>query len=151
MRQEAQGTALSAPYTIAFPFDRTVGPTIGAFLSGLREGRLHGVRASGGSILCPALEFDPRTGEQTGELVPLADHGTVRAWTWVRARADDVIRHGFAWALIAVDGAEGALFHAVDAGGDITRMATGMRVRARWRQDRVGDIRDIECFEPETA
>ena len=43
--------------------------------------------------------------------------------------------------------AVGALFHAVDAGGVFDRMATGMRVRARWRRDRVGDLRDIECFE----
>ena len=38
--------------------------------------------------------------------------------------------------------------HAVDA-GDPARMRTGMRVRPRWRAERVGSIRDIECFEPE--
>jgi uncharacterized OB-fold protein len=30
-------------------------------------------------------------------------------------------------------------------------MRTGMRVRARWRNEREGSIRDIECFEPEGA
>ena len=30
----------------------------------------------------------------------------------------------------------------------MARMAIGLRVAARWRADRVGDIRDIECFEP---
>lgn len=148
MREDDDSDGLSAPYTVAFPFDRTVGPVVGAFLGGLREGRLHGVLTSDGTVLCPALEFDPRTAEPTGELIPLGDLGTVRAWTWVPSRAADVIAHDFAWALIAIDGTAGALFHAVDAGGDITAMATGMRVRARWRQDRVGDIRDIECFEP---
>jgi uncharacterized OB-fold protein len=28
-------------------------------------------------------------------------------------------------------------------------MRTGMRVRPRWRAERKGEIRDIECFEPE--
>lgn len=149
MGQEAQDGSLTAPYSIAFPFDRTTGPVVGGFLSGLREGRLLGVRAPGGAVLCPALEFDPATGAQTSEFVPLTDHGTVRAWTWVRARAGDLLGHDFAWALIAIDGASGALLHAVDTGGDAGRMAAGLRVRARWRQERVGSITDIECFEPQ--
>jgi uncharacterized protein len=144
----AEDVSLSAPYTVEFPFDRTVGPKIGAFLGGLRDGRLHGVRASDGTVLCPAHEFDPRTAEETGDLVPLAAHGIVRAWTWVPSRPGDVVAHDFAWALIEIDGTTGSLFHAVDTGGDKARMAIGMRVTARWRADRVGDILDIECFEP---
>jgi hypothetical protein len=42
------------------------------------------------------------------------------------------------------------MLHAVDAGDD-SRMSTGMRVRARWRDERLGEIRDIECFVPEDA
>jgi uncharacterized OB-fold protein len=140
------GDSLSAPYTIEFPFERTVGPTIGTFLGGLRDARLYGVRTSRG-VLCPPLEFDPETGAETGELVPLSATGTVTSWTWVRSRPGDPLPHDFAWALVAIDGSVGALFHAVDAGGVFDRMATGMRVRARWRRDRVGDLLDIECFE----
>lgn len=151
MTFDAGATGLSAPYSIAFPFSRTVGPTVGAFLDGLRSGRLHGVRTSDGTVLCPALEFDPRTGEPTGELVPLDDRGTVRAWAWVPAREHDPLPHDFAWALIEIDGAAGNVFHAVDTGGDMTRMAIGLRVRARWRAERVGEIGDIACFEPVPA
>ncbi|MET0133256.1 MAG: OB-fold domain-containing protein [Kibdelosporangium sp.] len=138
--------SLSAPYPIEFPFERTVGPKIGTFLGGLRDGRLHGVRSARG-ILCPPLEFDPVTGAETGELVPLAAIGTVASWTWVPARPGDPLPHDFAWALIAIDGTVGALFHAVDVGGKSSRMDAGLRVRARWRAERVGHIRDIECFE----
>jgi uncharacterized OB-fold protein len=151
MRPEADEASLSAPYTIEFPFERTVGPVIGAFLGGLREGTLYGVRAAGGSVLCPALEFDPRTGAPTGDLVRLTGLGTVTAWTWVPARPGDVLSRDFAWALIAIDGTVGTLFHAVDTGGDRGQMSTGMRVRVRWRAERIGGIRDIECFEPEPA
>lgn len=140
--------SLSAPYTVEFPFDRTVGPTVGAFLAGLRDAQLYGVRGSGGRILCPALEFDPETAEQTGELVALSGEGTVASWTWVPARDGDPVATDFAWALVAIDGTDGSFFHAVDVGGDPAGMETGLRVRIRWRETRVGEIGDIECFEP---
>lgn len=138
--------SLTAPYTVEFPFERTVGPKIGTFLGGLRDGQLYGVQTARG-VLCPPLEFEPETGTDTGELVPIADTGTVTSWTWVPSRPGDPVPHDFAWALIAIDGTIGALFHAVDVGGDSARMTTGMRVRARWRAERVGQLSDIECFE----
>jgi hypothetical protein len=30
-------------------------------------------------------------------------------------------------------------------------MKTGLRVRPRWRAQTIGEIRDIECFEPEAT
>lgn len=143
------GAGLTAPYRIEFPFTRTVGEKIGTFLGGLRGGRLYGVRTETGTVLCPVLEFDPLTARPTGELVPLAGSGTVAHWTWVPTRpGDDIEADHFAWALIRLDGTEGALFHAVDTAGDSGRMAAGLRVRPRWRVERVGSIRDIACFEP---
>ena len=50
--------------------------------------------------------------------------------------------------MIRPDGATGSLLHAVDAGSE-SHMRTGLRVRPRWRAERVGGIGDIECFEPE--
>ncbi|MBF6455702.1 Zn-ribbon domain-containing OB-fold protein [Nocardia cyriacigeorgica] len=148
MTAETPHDSLNAPYSLQLPFNRTVGPTIGAFLGGLREGRLFGTRTDRGTVLCPAAEFDPETARATGELVELAETGTVRHWTWVPRRAGDDIPHDYAWALISIDGAEGGLFHAVDTGGDPARMTPGLRVTARWRDERVGSIRDIVCFEP---
>lgn len=146
MNSNAFHTSLTAPYTIEFPFERTVGTKIGTFLGGLRDARAFGVRTASG-VLFPPMEFDPQTGEETGELVEVEPVGTVTAWTWVHSRPGDLLPHDFAWALIAIDATVGSLFHAVDADADITRMRTGMRVRARWRPERTGTIRDIECFE----
>jgi uncharacterized OB-fold protein len=39
----------------------------------------------------------------------------------------------------------------VDTGGDESAVRTGMRVQARWRDEREGHIQDIECFVPEGA
>jgi uncharacterized OB-fold protein len=127
--------SLTAPYTVEFPFQRTVGSKVGTFLGGLRDARLFGVRTPRG-VLCPPLEFDPVTGAETGELVELEPVGTVTTWTRVPS-------HDVAWALIAIDGTVGTLLHAVEADG----LRVGLRVRARWRPSRVGSITDIECFE----
>lgn len=140
--------SLSAPYEIAFPFERTVGPLIGTFLGGLRDRRLFGVRTSRGTVLCPPPEFDPITGEPLGELVELEPAGAVATWTWVAARPGDPIDHDFAWALVAIDGTEGSFFHAVDVGGDPARLRPGLRVRARWADEPTGHLRDLVCFEP---
>lgn len=146
MTGPAERTSLYAPFTIEFPFQRTVGPKIGTFLAGLRDARLFGVRTPRG-VLCPPLEFDPVTGAETGELVELEPVGAVVTWTWVPARPGDPVPHDFAWALVAVDGTVCSFFHAVDVGGERSRMRTGLRVRARWRHERAGNVRDLECFE----
>lgn len=120
---------------------------IGGFLAGLRERRLLGARTRDGRVLVPALEFDPATSTPVEGLVEVGDTGTVVSWTWVTPRDGDVLDRPFAWALVRLDGADTALFHAVDADGDMTAMRTGMRVRARWAAERTGSIRDLACFE----
>ena len=44
--------------------------------------------------------------------------------------------------------ADTAMLHVVDA-GSMDAMSTGMRVKARWAEERVGYMTDIVCFEPE--
>ena len=50
-------------YTLEYPYQRTTGPVTGPFLTGLRDGKLLGIR-SGSRVLCPPLEFDPDTFEE---------------------------------------------------------------------------------------
>jgi uncharacterized OB-fold protein len=56
--------------------------------------------------------------------------------------------HPFAWALVQLDGADTSLLHAL-GGVAADEVATGMRVRIRWADERRGHITDIACFEPE--
>lgn len=142
---------LSAPHVLEYPYTRSVGPVIGRFLAALKEGRIEGIRGSDGRVIVPPLEYDPRTAEPLSEFVPVGPSGVVTTWAWIpEPRRYHPLDRPFAWALIRLDGADTELLHAVDA-GDPSRMRSGLRVRARWRQERVGDIRDIECFEPEEA
>lgn len=140
---------LSAPLAVEYPFRRTVGPVQSAFFTGLREGLVLGVRGRDGRVHCPPAEYDPVTFEELTELVELGTSGVVTTWSWEPSpRTYQPLDHPFAWALIRLDGADTAMLHAVDAGSP-ERMATGMRVRLRWAEERSGGIGDIACFEPE--
>lgn len=142
---------LSAVHTLEYPYRRSVGPVIGTFLAGLKEERILGSRTASGAVLVPASEFDPATGDTLTEMCDVSDAGTVTSWTWVaEPRAKHPLQKAFAWGLIRLDGASTSMLHAIDA-GEASRMATGMRVKARWREQRTGMITDIECFVPEEA
>jgi uncharacterized protein len=144
----AEAEILSAPMVIEYPFSRTVGPVQSAFLTGLREGLVLGVRTGDGRVLCPPVEYDPVTSEELGELVTLGVEGTVTTWSWEPSpRPNQPLDRPFAWALVRMDGADTGLLHALDAGSP-DRVSTGMRVRIRWQDQREGAITDIACFEP---
>ena len=140
---------MKAPYVLEYTYQRSTGPIIGQFLTGLKNQMIHGARTRSGHIIVPPSEYDPHTGEAIEELVPVASEGTVTSWTWVQnPQAEHPLEYPFAWALILLDGADTALLHAVDVDA-MEDMSTGMRVRAEWREARKGEIRDILCFVPE--
>ena len=144
-----RGAVLSAPLVIEYPFSRTTGPVIGAFLTGLREQVLLGIKGSDGTVIVPPVEYDPTTGEDLTELVQIGPGGVVDTWAWVREpMPKHPLPHAFAWALVRPDGADVGFLQAVDA-GSIDAMATGMRVRPRWAAEREGTIHDLECWEPD--
>jgi uncharacterized OB-fold protein len=134
--------------TITFPYKRSLGPVLGAFMTGLRERRILGIR-NRGLVMCPPLEWDPRTGaELAHDYVEVGPAGTVQSWCWVPVPTEQhPLNRPFAFALIRLDGSSTALVHAVDA-GSAESMSTGMRVAPRWRAERRGHITDIEAFVP---
>jgi uncharacterized OB-fold protein len=142
---------LVATHVLEYPYTRSVGPVIGRFLAGLRDGRIEGVRAADGRVLVPPTEYDPDTGDAvTHEWVEVGPGGEVTTWAWLdEPRSNNPLARAFAWALIKLDGADTALLHCVDA-GSADAMRTGMRVTARFRDEREGLITDIECFEAES-
>ncbi len=134
--------------TIQFPYKRSLGPVVGAFMTALTDRRIIGIR-SGNRMIAPPLEWDPDTAEELAhDFVDVGPAGTVESWSWV---ATPTVQHPldvpFAFALIKLDGADTAFLHAVDA-GSIDAMSTGMRVAPRWRAARIGHITDIEAFVP---
>lgn len=141
---------LSSPYVLEYAYKRSTGPTVGAFLTGLRDGQMLGARGADGRVIVPPTEYDPNTGEPTGELVEVGPGGVVTTWAWIdEPRPNHPLQHPFAWALVKLDGADTAMLHALDAGSR-DAVKTGTRVTVRWNETRVGHIRDV-CFVPETA
>ena len=137
-------------HVIEFPYTRTPGPVIGPFLTGLRDGRLLGIRSNDGRVLAPPLEWDPNTGAalDPDALVEIGPSGVVETWAWVNhPTAKHPLDQPFAFALIRLDGADTALVHVVDA-GSIEAMRTGMRVTARFKDERIGNVNDL-VFIPE--
>jgi uncharacterized OB-fold protein len=132
-------------FTMELPYRRSVGPVIGAFLTGLRDRRIMASRTSAGRVICPPLEYDPDSGDAVGDdLIEVGPAGTVRHWAVIgEPLRHHPLDHPFAWALIQMDGADTTMVHAVDT----TELDAGTRVVPRWRDERVGHLTDIECFE----
>ena len=138
---------MAGTWKLEFPYRRSTGPVIGAFLAGLRDRRILGCRTEAGRVLCPPLEYDPESGEATGELVDVGPGGIVEHSAWVaEPLPGHPLERPFAWVTVRLDGADTAMVHACDA-RDAGAVATGTRVQPRWRPDREGKITDIECFE----
>lgn len=139
---------LTAPLVVEFPFTRSLGPVQSAFLTGLRERTVLGVRTGDGRVLVPPVEYDPVTAEELRDLVEVGTTGTVTTWAWNPSpRPQQPLATPFAWVLVRLDGADTALLHVLDAPGP-EAVRTGMRVRVRWAGRRTGAVTDIACFEP---
>jgi len=147
----ADSEVLHAEHRLEYPYSRSTGPIIGAFLTALRDGRFVGATGSDGRVIVPPTEYDPITSDDVGELVEVGPGGVVGSWAWV---SEPLRKHPlqtpFAWALITLDGADTAMLHAVDASGP-DALSTGTRVTARFRPaaERIGSMADVEAFEIE--
>jgi uncharacterized OB-fold protein len=138
----------SADHVLEYPYVRSVGPVIGAFLTGLRDGKMVGIHGTGGKVIVPPTEYDPDTGEETSGIVDVGPEGTVTSWSWVRTpRPKHPLQTPFAWVLVRFDGADTSFLHVMPAASpdDVT---TGMRVRPEFvaEADRVGHVNDIRHF-----
>lgn len=144
-------TTLSAPHVLEYDYRRSLGPVLSRFFTGLREGRIEGIKTRSGRVLVPPAEYDPATGEATrDEFVEVGPAGTVESWAWVSApRSKHPLDRPFAFALIKLDGADTAILHAVDAENE-SHMETGMRVTPRWAAQARGSITDLSHFVPES-
>lgn len=142
-------TSGTSTYTLELPYRRSVGPVIGAFLTGLRDQQVLGSRTAGGRVIVPPLEYDPATGDPVEEMVEVGSAGVVTSWAWV---GEPLRKHPldgpFAWVMVQLDGADTSIVHALDVDGP-DAVSTGMRVRIRWSEERRGHVLDIACFEPE--
>lgn len=141
---------LTAPHVLTFAYTRSTGPVIGAFLTGLRDRTVFGIRVGDGRVVVPPQEYDPVTSQPltVDDLVEVAAVGEVVTWAWVpEPRPGQPFDRPFAYVLVRLDGADTPILHALDVPAP-KDVSTGMRVRIRWAAEPTGHIGDIACFEP---
>lgn len=142
---------LTAPFVLEYSYKRTVGPVIGAFLTGLRDGKILAAQTRRGPVVCPPQEYDPATGEDILGLIEVGQTGVVQTFAIVhQPLASHPKQEPFAFALVKLDGADTAMTHIV-MGENLQALKTGARVRAVFAPQRVGFITDIDHFAMETT
>lgn len=143
----SQPEVLSQAFELGYTYTRSTGPVVGRFLTGLRDRKIVGIKASDGRVIVPPMEYDPDTAEELTEFVDVGSEGEIVSWCWVTQPRDaHPLAQPFAWAMIKLDGADVAMIHCVAADAE-TDVTTGARVKAVWADETVGFITDIRCFE----
>jgi len=87
---------LLEPHVLDYPggYTRSVGPVIGRFLTGLRDGRIEAVKLADGRVLVPPTEYDPTTSAEVAaegsHWIEVGPRGTVQTFhlgRWSRVPA----------------------------------------------------------------
>jgi uncharacterized OB-fold protein len=130
-------------------YTRSVGTALSRYFTGLRAGRIVGVRTADGRVMVPPTEYDPETGAALDEFVEVGPAGVVDAWTWVAepVAGKHHLAKPFAFALVRPDGADVPMVHVVDV-ASADEMRVGMRVAPRWAAERVGYVTDLDAWVP---
>jgi uncharacterized OB-fold protein len=143
----SQPEVLSQAFELGYTYTRSTGPVVGRFLTGLKNRKIFGNRASDGRVIVPPMEYDPDTAAELRNFVEVGQQGEIVSFAWVKEpRQAHPLQQPFAWAMIRLDGADIPMIHCVAAKSE-DEVATGARVQAVWAEETRGYISDIRCFE----
>ncbi|MCD6571323.1 MAG: Zn-ribbon domain-containing OB-fold protein [Deltaproteobacteria bacterium] len=132
---------------IKVPYTWSVGEVGSRFLVALRdEKKIIGNRCKNCStVYVPPRKNCGRCFKDIDEWVELGSKGIVTAYTIVRYDYPlQPTKAPFAYAIIKLDGADVGFVHIIKEGLDKLKMGT--RVRASFKEDRKGNILDIDSF-----
>ncbi|MDG1943335.1 MAG: OB-fold domain-containing protein [Halioglobus sp.] len=143
----SQPEILNQAFELGYTYTRSTGPVVGRFLTGLKNRKLVGIKASDGRVIVPPMEYDPDTAEELSEFVDVGEQGEIVTFAWVKEpREAHPMNEPFAWAMIKLDGADVPMIHCVAAKSE-GHVTSGARVRAVWADETIGFMTDIRCFE----
>ena len=134
---------------IAVPYTWWVGETGSKFLVSLRDDqKILGAKCS----KCGTVYVPPRKNcgrcfvDIEDEWVNIADEGVIAAYTIVHyTNPISPVKVPFAYALIKLDGADVSFLHLIKK--DLDKLKNGLRVKAKFKAERKGNILDIDSFE----
>jgi len=133
---------------IRVPYTWSVGEVGSRFLVALRDDRkiLGNKCDQCGTVYVPPRRNCGKCFTLIRQWVDIGAEGVVQSYTIVRYRSPlQPFPPPFAYVLIRLDGADVGFLHVVK--DNIKSLKNGIRVRARFSEDRSGRIMDIECFE----
>lgn len=137
--------------SITIPYNWTAGAIYGAVLESLRDAKriLGGKCQSCGKVWVPPQECCPECSADLApeDLVPVADEGKVASFTVVEMPL--IVRPcepPYAIVAVRLDGAGTDFLHLVKDKESLAKLRVGARVRAVWKDERVGSILDIDGF-----
>ncbi|MEM1538108.1 MAG: Zn-ribbon domain-containing OB-fold protein [Candidatus Nezhaarchaeales archaeon] len=143
-------------YELKLPFRWSMGPVATRFFEEFKNKRIMGTRCPKcRRVLVPARMFCPRCFVDTTEWVEVSDKGTIRTFTIITFSFTGQVRKPpYIVGVIDLDGADVGFTHFI-GGVDLSdlekaarEIKPGMRVQAVWREDRKGEILDIDYFKP---
>ena len=142
---DAPITKLKAPVHLRYTIH--AGRDLTRFLRAIADGRLVGKRCSEcRKVYVPPRGACPTCGIPMQDDVEVADKGTITTFCVVNVPFEgQTMKLPYVYASVLLDGADLPILHLIEMPADQARM--GMRVKARWRAERVGAIGDIACFE----
>ncbi len=154
MTQEEE--ILIMPGAWNLPFRHTAGRFASRFFRELRDNKkIFGVRCPDCQrVLLPPRPLCERCFVSIDEWVEVGHQGTLEAFTICYLPFQGLPPPPIATIMVKLDGADGCLNHVlsgvdlsdVDKANELVKI--GMRVEAVWRDERKGEIGDIEYFRP---
>jgi uncharacterized OB-fold protein len=133
---------------IAVPYTWWAGETGSRFLVSIRDKRqILGTKCKVcGKVFVPPRKNCGRCFVEMETWVEIAEEGVIEAHTIVHyAHPLQPVEPPFAYALIRLDGADVGFLHLMKK--DLDKIQNGLRVKAVFREERIGHILDIDSFE----
>ena len=133
---------------IEYPYSSATGAAVGKVLTAFRDDKvIWGLKCPKcGRVVVPAQDYCEICAEDMTEWIEVGQEGKIVTWTVVR-RDHTLYPHPapFAYAMIQLDGADTNMLHTVLA-KDYASIKEGARVKAVWKDERTGHIRDLDHF-----
>ena len=131
-------------------FSYTAGTIRSRFLTGIRDNKkIVGTRCTEcNKVWVPARSTCVRCFASLSDFEEVSDIGEVVSFSVIyRSQPFYPARPPFAYGVIKLEGADSSLVHLI-GGVEPANIETGMKVKAVFKEDRIGSILDIEYFEP---
>jgi uncharacterized OB-fold protein len=150
MAEKTEMEPFFAVGTITMPYEYSAGKMGSRFLIELRDNkRFMGVKCP----TCNRVYVPPRSTckecfGQLDEWVEVSDKGTLLTYTVVhRPHPVQPMEPPFAYGIVQLEGADTGFVHLLGE-VDFDQLRIGMKVQTVFKEERVGDILDIEYFKP---